>query len=276
MLELPEVLNRARELAQYAVGKTVQEVFPPTSHHKFCWFSGEPETYRDRLTGRTVEGASGFGIYVEIAFSGGIFLCLNDGITPRLLSPSDARPDKYQLLITFKDGSALVFTIGMYGGILLHDGVMEGDYYLASRERVSPLSEAFTPEYLASLIASVRPSTSVKGLLATEQRIPGLGNGVLQDILWTARIHPRRKAGSLSVEEVRRLCESVRRVLADMTARGGRSSERNLLGQPGGYVTKMGKDALKRGCPACGGEVKKEAYLGGAVYFCPSCQPLEQ
>lgn|GEM_PF-2077218 len=30
-----------------------------------------------------------------------------------------------------------------------------------------------------------------KAFLATEQRIPGLGNGVLQDILWTARIHPK-------------------------------------------------------------------------------------
>ena len=33
---------------------------------------------------------------------------------------------------------------------------------------------------------------SVKALLATEQRIPGLGNGVLQDILHKTGVHPRR------------------------------------------------------------------------------------
>jgi len=39
---------------------------------------------------------------------------------------------------------------------------------------------------------------SIKFLLATEQRIPGLGNGVLQDILFKAKIHPKRKVADLS------------------------------------------------------------------------------
>ena len=276
MLELPEVLARARELEQHITGKTVEKVCPPSSPHKFCWFSGDPETYHDRLAGRTVEGASGFGIYVEIAFSGEVFLCLNDGVNLRLLAPSDKRPEKYQLLIAFTDGSALCFSVAMYGGILLHNGAMDDEYYQASRQRVSPLSDAFTPEHFASLAASVKDTLSVKGLLATQQRIPGLGNGVLQDILWAARIHPRRKIGSLSEEERLRLYRAIREVLSDMADRGGRSSERGLFGQPGGYAVWMGREALKAGCPACGSEVRKENYMGGAIYFCTACQPLEQ
>jgi formamidopyrimidine-DNA glycosylase len=27
-------------------------------------------------------------------------------------------------------------------------------------------------------------------------------------------------------------------------------------------------------CPKCGGTIVKEAYLGGAVYYCPVCQKL--
>jgi formamidopyrimidine-DNA glycosylase len=42
---------------------------------------------------------------------------------------------------------------------------------------------------------------SAKAFLATEQRIPGLGNGVLQDILFTAGIHPKRKMAAISEEE---------------------------------------------------------------------------
>ena len=28
-------------------------------------------------------------------------------------------------------------------------------------------------------------------------------------------------------------------------------------------------------CPVCGEPIVKEAYLGGAVYYCPGCQPLK-
>jgi len=39
---------------------------------------------------------------------------------------------------------------------------------------------------------------SAKAVLATQQRIPGLGNGVLQDVLWRAGVHPKRKLGTVS------------------------------------------------------------------------------
>ena len=43
------------------------------------------------------------------------------------------------------------------------------------------------------LISGVKPSASAKAFLATEQRIPGLGNGCLQDILFRAGLNPRKK-----------------------------------------------------------------------------------
>ena len=56
---------------------------------------------------------------------------------------------------------------------------------------------------------------------------------------------------------------------------GGRDTEKDLLGNAGGYRTLMSRNTLGRGCPVCGQEVVKEAYLGGTVYYCPVCQPLD-
>jgi len=28
-------------------------------------------------------------------------------------------------------------------------------------------------------------------------------------------------------------------------------------------------------CPVCGAAIVRQAYLGGNVYFCPVCQPLD-
>ena len=61
----------------------------------------------------------------------------------------------------------------------------------------SPLGDGFDAAYFDRLVAGAKPNLSAKAFLATEQRIPGLGNGVLQDILFNARIHPKRKMATL-------------------------------------------------------------------------------
>jgi formamidopyrimidine-DNA glycosylase len=118
------------------------------------------------------------------------------------------------------------------------------------------------------------PKLSAKAFLATEQRVPGLGNGVLQDILWTARIHPKRKMATLSEKDVDAMFQAVKQVLAEMTAQGGRDTERDLFGHPGGYQTVLSRNTVDTPCPACGTIIRKEAYLGGAIYYCAGCQKL--
>lgn len=282
MLELPEVLARTAELRESVVGKTVDKVLPPSKSHKFCWYNGEPEAYHTALAGKKVSGAEGFGIFVELSFSGegagenagryagGNRLCVNDGVNMRLVSAKEA-PKNYQLSIVFTDGSALVFTVAMYGGIYLHDGNYDNEYYEKSRQAVSPFAPEFE-EYFFRRRSEESGRLSAKAFLATKQRFPGIGNGVLQDILLEARIHPKRKLETLTEEAWSGLYRAVVSVLREMTELGGRDTEKDLFGNPGRYVTKMSKNACAAGCPVCGNAITKEAYLGGSVYYCPKCQ----
>jgi len=43
-------------------------------------------------------------------------------------------------------------------------------------------------------------------------------------------------------------------------------------GNNGGYKKILSKDTSNHPCPNCGNLKRKGPYLGGAVYFCPSCQ----
>ncbi|QNK39795.1 DNA-formamidopyrimidine glycosylase family protein [Caproicibacter fermentans] len=272
MMELPEAITIARQMNDAVFGKRVRRVLPPSKAHKFCWYAGDPAEYDAAVSGSTIRSAEGFGIFAELAFDNGKRLCFNDGVNARLVNRADA-PKNYQLLIEFDDGTALVFTVAMYGGIILHDGTYDNEYYLKSRTAISPFSDRFEP-YYRKLKAGSKPALSAKAFLATEQRFPGIGNGVLQDILFTAGIHPKRKIGTFSEAERDNLLSCIVSVLHDMTARGGRDTEKDLFGRPGGYRVKLSKNTLASGCPRCGGRLVKEAYLGGAVYYCPSCQPL--
>ncbi len=54
----------------------------------------------------------------------------------------------------------------------------------------------------------------------------------------------------------------------------GRDTERDLFGNLGGYKTIMSKNTVDKPCPICNTTIKKEAYLGGSIYYCTSCQKL--
>ena len=76
---------------------------------------------------------------------------------------------------------------------------------------------------------------SVKAFLVTEQRIPGLGNGVLQDILFNAGVSPKRKMSSVDGKDMENLLEAMKSTLGAMLENGGRDTEKDLFGNKGRY-----------------------------------------
>jgi formamidopyrimidine-DNA glycosylase len=270
MIELPEAIVLARQINQTLGGKQIRQAIANHTPHKFAWYSGDPAEYNNLLAGKTMGTAVAFGGEVEITVNG---LRLVISVPLRYHEVGKRLPAKHQLLLEFSDGTAVTGTVQMWGWLLC---VREGEKiefaeYHQGRERPSPLSDAFDQAYFDRLFANCG-KLSAKAFLATEQRIPGLGNGVLQDILWTANIHPRRKLATLSTAEIEQLYHAVKTVLHAMASRGGRDTERDLLGRAGGYQTILSKNSIGTPCPACGTTIKKENYLGGSIYVCEGCQ----
>lgn len=276
MLEIPETHTISDQLNRTVQGKTIHKVVANSSPHGFAFYFGDPNRYPSLLTGKTIDGARAIAGMAEIAAEE-MRVVFSDGANIRYLAPGAPRPPKHQLYIEFEDQSALVCTIQMYAGLwAFEDGENRNPYYRAAQEKPSPLSRPFDAVYFARLLESVKPTLAVKPFLATEQRIPGLGNGVLQDILFNARINPRTTLGALSDAEKETLLQSIKQTLSEMTAQGGRDTEKDLFGRSGGYATLLSNKTLRWPCPACGGSIVKQAYLGGSVYYCPSCQPVKK
>ncbi|NPV91005.1 MAG: endonuclease VIII [Firmicutes bacterium] len=275
MIEIPEAVSLAKQLYGALAGRRIKRVVAGLSPHKFAWFHGDPAGYDALLGGRTVDQAVSHGGMVEVK-AGNASLLFSDGVVFRFHREKEPRPAKHQLLVEFEDGAALSCSVQMYGGLVcFQDGDYDNQYYQAAKEKPSPLSKGFDRAYFTKLLSEPgADKLSAKALLATEQRIPGLGNGVLQDILYQAGIHPKRKLSSLIGPDRDRLFDSVRGVLAEMTSQGGRDTETDLFGSKGGYRTRLSKNTVGKACPACGSAIEKMAYMGGSVYVCPGCQPL--
>jgi formamidopyrimidine-DNA glycosylase len=189
-------------------------------------------------------------------------------------SKEQKRPIRHQLLLEFDDETAMSASCQLWGSFLCFqkDEISKNMDYVIAIQKLSPLSNEFEEIYFKSLFNNETPKKSVKEFLGTEQRIPGLGNGVLQDILWNAGIHPKRKMAELSEGQINGLYHAVKNILKKMEAEGGRDTEHDLFNQPGGYKTKMSKKTVGTSCPTCGTRILKESYLGGSVYICNGCQ----
>jgi formamidopyrimidine-DNA glycosylase len=276
MLEIPESFVIAKQINEALTGKSITKVVVKSSPHKFAWFIQDGEDYGPLLSGKTVTGAQAIGGQVEI-WVADARIVFTDGVNLRYLKKEEDKPEKHQLYLEFDDGSALVASVQMYGGLLaFRDGENQNPYYLVAKEKPSPLTEAFDETYFQHLIDhNLGQKLSLKAFLATEQRIPGLGNGVLQDILFCAGLHPKRKLDVLNGSEIKLLFQSVKSTLKEMADRDGRNTEKDIYGQSGNYVTLMSSKTASKPCPVCGHDIIKETYLGGSIYYCEHCQPCK-
>lgn len=275
MIEIPEAANLSRQLAETVSGKTIAGVTAGLSPHKFAWYHGDPENYAILLRSRTIGIAAAHGGMIEMK-AGDAVVLFSDGIVLRFLTSDEPRPGKHQMLVEFEDATAISASVQMYGGLwCFKEGELHNPYYDAARSKPSPLSDEFDRAYFDQLISSDDvQKLSAKAFLATEQRIPGLGNGVLQDILYNARIHPKRIVNSLTEHERIILYNFIKSTLQEMTAQGGRDTTKDLFGRPGGYRTRLSQNTVNKPCPVCGGMIIKQSYMGGSIYFCQGCQKI--
>ncbi|MDF2675087.1 MAG: glycosylase/AP lyase, DNA-binding [Clostridiales bacterium] len=273
MIELPETFTIAKEINNTILGKRIANVVANHTTHKFAWFFGDPQNYKALLMGKIIDSANSYGGLVEIK-AGDAVILLGDGVGLRFHSKDEERPKKHQLLIEFEDFSSLSASVQMYGGLwCFKEGEFDNPYYKFAKEKPSPLTKEFDKAYFLNLISMQDiQKLSAKAFLTTEQRIPGLGNGVLQDILYAAKIHPKKKVNTFSDQDKEKLFYSIKSVLEQMVLQGGRDTEKDLFGHFGGYKTKLSKNTVNTSCAICGDIIRKENYLGGSIYYCDSCQ----
>jgi formamidopyrimidine-DNA glycosylase len=275
MFELPEYTTLARQINTALTGKTVKEGMLGNSPHRFVWYNRSHEEFAQLTAGKVVGAARAQGRWLSIPLEPGYVLLFGECGGKILFHPAGAPlPVKYHLLIRFDDGSALSATTQMWGAMELYETGQEQERQYIQGMRPTPLDPAFTFDYFTTLIDELLrgEKRSAKSLLTQDQIIPGLGNASAQDILFRAKIGPRRPLAEFTPGQRRDLYAAIVDTVQEIIAGGGRNDETDLFGQPGKYIRQMDSAAAGKPCPECGTTVQKIQYLGGSCYFCPKCQ----
>ena len=272
MIEIAEALVYSKQMKKALKGKTIVDVKVLSTPHTFCWMSAAPDIYESMLLGNIIHDVKSTSHYIKFILNDDLELAIGEDIFFEY-KKEDQKSDKHQLALTFNDGYVLELKIKLDGFILLgKEDILKSTYlyYKLAMDAINPLDPAFTYEHFLNVTELKSEKGSVKQALSTNQHIPGLGNGTLQDVLFEAKISPKRKIKTLTDEDKRILYQAVQHKIDEMITFGGRNTTLNMYGEKGSYEVIMSND--KNECPKCHETLVKEAYLGGKVIYCPHCQ----
>jgi formamidopyrimidine-DNA glycosylase len=117
--------------------------------------------------------------------------------------------------------------------------------------------------------------TPIKSALLNQKLLSGVGNIYADESLFRARVRPRRRAASLTRDELDRLYKSVQEVLKEAIALGG-SSISDYVDSDGeeGFFQLQHRVYGREGepCLVCKSPVKRVVIAGRSAHYCPKCQ----
>jgi formamidopyrimidine-DNA glycosylase len=193
-----------------------------------------------------------------------------------MLSGADLPDSTTRVIFYFADKSKIFFNDQRkFGWIkLLPTKEVHSDSFLKTVGPEHDDTASFTPQYLWSKTRN--RITPIKAILLDQAIVAGIGNIYADEALHLAKIHPARKASSLSKGETAALFNAVITVLKLGIEHGGTSFSNfvNADGGVGGYI-KHARVFRQEGqpCPVCKSPVLKTRVAGRGTHYCPKCQP---
>jgi formamidopyrimidine-DNA glycosylase len=244
--ELPEA-ERARQAIES--GGLHRRIVAVDDSDTYVCRPHTPGEIADALVGRELISAHrrGKAMWVQTSDDGPV-LGLHLGMAGHIVVDEEPAPRGWdRFVLHFEDG----------GSLALRDKRRLG------RARLEPDVDALGPDAAeiprAAFRARVgRGSAPLKARLMDQGVVAGIGNLLADEILWRARLDPRRPAGELSVEELDRLRREVRAAMRSAVRRGGAHT--------GDVIAARRRGAA---CPRCGAEMARATVGGRTTFWCP-------
>lgn len=277
MPELPEVETIKRGLAKFILKKKIIKIE----------VLNEKSFLGEKTTG-TVENLRRFGKALVLDLDNGKSLMIHLRMTGQLIydgkeryaagHPSDnftaALPNKQtRVILHFENGTLYFNDQRKFGFIkVLPTSEVENDSFI---KKLAPEPWAMSPDELYEKLQRHKNSL-IKPTILDQTIICGLGNIYADESLFMSKIHPERRAGTVTKVETEKLLKSAREVMEKSIASGGSTMATYVKadGTKGDYLEKFAQVFHREGkpCPRCGTKIEKIKVGGRGTHFCPNCQ----
>ncbi len=281
MPELPEVETVRRGLENHLNGQRIENVELRRPDLRFPFPSG----FASRLRGRLVERIDRRAKYLLIRLDNGITWLCHLGMSGKwTLLGEDAQSDEGKhdwVVIYLENGRKAVFSDHRRFGFMdLFETAEQDQNRFLAKLGPEPTPDYLTPMDLAENLRGRR--MPMKAALLNQQVVAGLGNIYVSEILYRARISPRRSASSVAgksgvTRRVERVTAATHDVITEAIDAGG-SSISDFASVDGalGYFAlshqvygREGQPCVKQGCS---GTIRRIVQSNRSTFYCPKCQ----
>ncbi len=268
MPELPEVETVANGVNARVAGERIVSV----------WMSDKPQTFKSPRS--EVEAVLAGSRIERVHRVGKTIVCdlvRNDktsaqclihlGMTGRLLvSNADVEVPKHtHLVMSLASGKEVRFV----------DARRFGRISVAESTYLGPGKEPLQIDLAAFIALFAGRKTPIKAALLNQKLLHGVGNIYADESLFRAGIRPKRQAGRLKKDELKKLHAALKAVLKHAIKLGG-SSVSDYVDADGvrGFFQLEHKVYMRtgEGCTVCKTPIKKITIGGRSTHFCPKCQ----
>lgn len=255
---MPEILEveAYRIAAEPVVGRTIVGVHAPDAWYLKGGIDAEGLTAA--VEGHRITGTRRIGKLLLLDTEGPA-IGLRFGMTGRLVVDGAAPIEtlQYSSDRDLPEWHRFGLELAPTGGLIVADPRRLGGVELdPDEDRLGVDAFDLDAAALGAVVAG--SGASVKARLMDQSRVAGLGNLLVDEILWRSGVDPSRPARSVGSDEVTRVARSVAEVLAELGARGG--SHTGDLGPeraPGGV------------CPRDGAPLQRRTVGGRTTWSCP-------
>jgi formamidopyrimidine-DNA glycosylase len=261
MPELPDV-----EVFKQYVDATAlhQEITEVTVRSREVLKGVSSQRLKDQLVSHCFESTRRHGKYLFVHVESGPWLVLHFGMTGfvKYFKDIENAPPHARLLVSFSNGYHLAYdSQRKLGEILLIDDANE----FIRKKRLGP--DALDPNFDFDVFRRTlkKGRAMIKSALMNQQRVAGIGNIYSDEILFQARIHPKKKLSHLGEEDHRKIFRAMKEVLEVAIERRTNPEE-----FPDDYL--IPHRHVGERCPNCPGTIEKVKISGRTAYFCPRCQ----
>jgi formamidopyrimidine-DNA glycosylase len=252
MPELPDVEGFKRYFNRYAAGRRIEGV---DVRDRPMLRSGSTRGLRGVELGR----AWRHGKWM-FAPAGKAIVLMHFGMTGLLHWSTDDERHLHDRVVFRLDGGELRYrNMRRFGAV--HVARSDADV----RDATGPLGPdavAVSREEFEELLAGRR--RSMKAALMDQSVIAGLGNLLVDEICWRARVRPGARLERVSKPRRDDLYDSMTEVLAASLPRGRVPPDDDWL--------TGARDARPGSCPRCGATLKRATIAGRTTCWCPRCQ----
>lgn len=273
MPELPEVETMCRGIYPI-IGQRVRSVSLPQCNYRPIQIRPKVAEIDARFAGRRIEAVTRLGKRVVIQTAEDS-LILQPKMTGLVALDEPPDPDHVRLQIDFANRLRLQFwdrrglgTVEMMPTAELHERIVAG--------RLGPDALQITvEEFIARLRATSRP---IKVALLDQKLLAGVGNLYASEMLFQARIDPKRAASKISRERLEVLHGAMLEILQlAIELEGSTLSDgtyRNAINDPGNYQNMHRVyDKAEQLCSQCSvTPIKRIVQAQRSTFYCPTCQ----